>query len=69
MVTSVESGDNLRFERPRKLFDAPQDVDLTGYDVSADGQSFLSVQSMGESIPKTIVTIVQNWHDEFRNRE
>ena len=38
------------------------------YDVSADGQRFVVAQPVGEvSEPK--IRVVQNWHEEFRDRE
>ena len=38
------------------------------YDVSADGQKFIVVEPMGEA-PKTSIRVVQNWYEEFSDRE
>ncbi len=40
------------------------------YDVSADGQRFVTVSPIeqGEPLPPKI-RIVQNWYEEFRDRE
>jgi hypothetical protein len=55
------------------LFEAPG-LALAGavgtgrYDVSADGQRFIMVAPVEEVAPPKI-RIVQNWYEEFRDRE
>ena len=41
------------------------------YDVSADGQRFLTIAPVekGEEEAPPKIRIVQNWYEEFRNRE
>ena len=41
---------------------------LPTYDVSLDGQRFVTVEDIGEAPPARI-RIVQNWFEEFRNQE
>ncbi len=40
----------------------------TTYDVSLDGQRFVTVETIGEEPPASI-RIVHNWYEEFRDRE
>ena len=43
------------------------------FDVSADGQRFVVVESLeneeGEAAKPPSIHVVQNWYEEFRNRE
>jgi hypothetical protein len=42
----------------------------SGYDVSAAGQRFLTVAPVeGANSAPPKIRIVQNWHEEFRDRE
>lgn len=70
MVATVETQGGLRFSRPRKLFDPPQGVPVDLFSVSTDGQRFLTVQQ-GEAgeVPKTTITVVENWHREFDGQQ
>jgi hypothetical protein len=66
MIVSVETKGTFKAGRPRKLFNAPQGVDIRFFAVSSDGQRFLTVQR-GESgeCPQTTITVVENWIKEF----
>jgi Tol biopolymer transport system component len=74
MAISVSAnGQALALGRPQQLFESPELASVNTwptYDVSADGQRFLtaSVTAEEEAAPPTI-RIVQNWLEEFRNRE
>ncbi len=60
--------------QPQRLFETPDFTAVGGqgeYDVSADGQRFLTVAPADDAAaaePPT-VRVVQNWYEEFRNRE
>ncbi len=75
MAVSVSTESAFTLGQPQQLFEAPA---LTrtggglngGYDVSADGQRFLTIAPVegADSAPPTI-RIVENWYEEFRDRE
>jgi hypothetical protein len=73
MAVSVSTGKGFTVGQPQVLF---EDLNLRGevatkYDVSADGQRFVTtapVEDDTEAAP-TSIRIVQNWHEEFRDRE
>ncbi len=73
MAVSVASEPAFTVLRPQKLFQADfldsQTSTVGGYDVSSDGQRFLTVEDVAgaESTPPRI-RIVQNWYEEFRDR-
>ncbi len=75
MAVSVSTESALTLGQPQRLFEAPGFA-LTGggavggYDVSADGERFLTVAPVegADAAPPTI-RIVQNWHEEFRDRQ
>ena len=70
MAVPVEMSGGFRPGRVRKLFDAPEDVDLAEFDVSADGRRFLAIQRVGKAEqPQITITVVQNWAKEFEGRE
>jgi hypothetical protein len=58
---------------PQPLFDWPAIADVANvssysrFDVSADGERFVVQEPLPESQAR--LTIVQNWYEEFRNRE
>ena len=77
MAVSATSESTFTLGQPQPLFEASAlvaSVSITpgGYDVSADGQRFLTVSPVegaeNETAPPTI-RVVQNWHEEFRDRE
>ncbi len=56
---------------PTRLFDATglsEGDNSPGYDVSPDGQQFIIAQPVGDP-PRPSISIVQNWYEEFRDRE
>ena len=66
MAVPVETTGPFRRGRVRRLFNAPEDVDLVAsmlrYDISADGRRFLAVQRGGKAAqPQITITVVQNW--------
>ncbi len=70
MSVSVSTGQDLTLGQPQALFESTDLSGLAGYDVSRDGQRFLTISPVEDSIsapPK--VRIVQNWYEEFRDRE
>ncbi len=74
MAVSVSTEQGFTLGQPQMLFASP-DLDLVNgsrsYDVSADGQRFLTIAPVGDdeedAAPK--IRIVQNWYEEFRDRE
>ena len=69
MAVPVETNDGFRRGRVRRLFDAPEDVDLIPFDVSTDGRRFLAIQRVGEAAqPQITITVVQNWAKEFEDK-
>ncbi len=54
----------------RRLFDGQDAFVGRGhrYDVSADGQRFVMVETL-EDPPPPLIRVVQNWYEEFRDRE
>ena len=77
MAVSVSTESAFTLGQPQRLFEAPPAPGLAltggggrgGYDVSADGERFLTVAPVegAEAAPPTI-RIVQNWYEEFRDR-
>ncbi len=56
--------------RRQKLFSTPELAFTTGpqrYDVSADGKRFVTLEIVEPASNK--IRIVQNWYEEFRERE
>ena len=77
MAVSVSTEQGFTLGQPQMLFASPDLALATGggrsYDVSADGQRFVMGASVqegddGEAAP-TSIRIVQNWYEEFRDRE
>ena len=46
----------------------PGDSNVPRYDVSSDGQKFVVVETLEEESPP-VIRVVQNWYEEFRDRE
>jgi len=73
MAVSVTLEPVLTLGHPQRLFES-QDlfnrvVSLT-YDVSADGQRFLTIAPFpDEDAPAPTIRVVENWYEEFRDRE
>ncbi len=75
MAVSVSTEPPFTLGQPQRLFEAPGLVFAAGgtnggYDVSAAGQRFLTIAPVeaADAAPTTI-RIVQNWYEEFRDRE
>lgn len=70
MSVPVSGSDELVVGKPNELFSHPQlfsHWSWPTYDVSADGQKFLLVETFNPSGSKT--HIIQNWFAEFRDRQ
>jgi Tol biopolymer transport system component len=72
MAVPVEAGEGLTLGRPQRLFESA-DLMFRGnawpqYDVSADGQRFLTSTPVDRDVPPAL-RIVLNWHEQFRDRE
>ena len=76
MAVSVSTEQGFTRGQPQMLFASPDLSSATSggrsYDVSADGQRFVMTMPVGdgdeESAPPSI-RVVQNWYEEFRDRE
>ena len=51
---------------PKKLFRI--DGGFMAYDVASDGQRFVVVESAGKAT-RPVIRVVQNWFEEFRDRQ
>jgi len=76
MAVSVSTESAITLGQPQPLFEAPGFA-ITGggtgggYDVSADGERFLTiapVEAEGEETAPPAIRIVLNWYEEFRDR-
>ena len=76
MGVAVETTPEFRFEPPRVMVDGGFTTDYPGgntprmYDVSLDGQQFLTLQSAvsGADVDTPQINIVQNWFEELKER-
>jgi Tol biopolymer transport system component len=76
MSVSVSTESAFTPGQPQPLFEAPllasTSAGYGGYDVSADGQRFVTiapVEAEGEETAPPAIRVVQNWYEEFRNHE
>jgi len=81
MVVPVSTAQGVTLGQPQQLFeseDLPSDYPTPTYDVSADGQRFVTIASLDEIQPGASeqskpeppkIRVVQNWAEEFRDRE
>jgi dipeptidyl aminopeptidase/acylaminoacyl peptidase len=74
MSVPVSTGQGVALGRPQELFRSDDLISNTSsvtYDISGDGQRFITIarveQDAEEAPPK--IRIVQNWFEEFRNRQ
>jgi hypothetical protein len=74
MAVPVRTKPSLVLGQPQKLFarlpvqaDRPSRL-YDSYDVSADGQNFVMLQSSEQTVSKAL-TVVQNWFAEFKDRQ
>jgi serine/threonine-protein kinase len=72
MAASLEPGASLTIDTPRMLFEEPalawSSADLTRYDVTADGQRFLTVKPEPREQAPLQLVIVPRFGDEVRAR-
>ena len=67
----VTTEPELTVTTPAPLFSDPDLVSsrpMQQYDVTPNGQHFVMVESIGGS-RDTVIHVVQNWYEEFRDRE
>ncbi len=70
MAVSVSTEQSFTLGQPHALFES-SDLFRGWYDVSADGERFLMVAPLeeGEETAPPRIRVVQNWQEEFRDRE
>ena len=69
MAVEVNTAPSFSLGRATHLFEAPG-LSGTGYDVSADGRRFVLVETLeSEQAQKPTIHIVENWFEEFRQRQ
>ena len=66
VAVPVSTKPNFTSGVPRQLF--PRSGLENGFDVSMDGKQFIVVTPVGEA-PEPAIRVVQNWYEEFRDRE
>ena len=74
MAVSVSTEQGFILGQPERLFESEDlrrnDYASPQYDVSADGQRFLTTTpAEDENAPKPSIRVVQNWFAEFKDRE
>ena len=78
MSASLSAGSSFVVNATRRLFDDPALIEGLGiegpsvvpkFDVDPDGQQFLFAGAVGENASTPVINIVQNWYQEFRDRE
>ena len=68
VVIPVTTSPNFSVGSPSKLFRTAELLRTPyPYDISADGQRFITVGASEDALPPT-VRVVQNWYEEFRDR-
>ncbi len=70
MAVSVTTRPAFSPGSARRLFDDQDAFVGRGhhYDVSADGQRFVMVETLEEP-PPPLIRVVQNWYEEFRDKQ
>ena len=75
MAVRVSTDPTLSLGSPQKLFSSDGLVSQTGrelnYDVTPDGERFVLAEPVAEEgdLPEPKIRVVQNWYEEFRDRE
>ena len=74
VAVSVSSGSSLSVGSANRLFEHPglrPGGNYAPYDISADGQRFILAEPVAEGAdaPEPSIRVVQNWYEEFRDRE
>ena len=71
MAVPVSMSPSFSPGEPIRLFDADAlkgGGSAPGYDVSPDGRQFIIARPVGDP-PRPSIRVVQNWYEEFRDRE
>ena len=75
MVVAVKTNPSLSMGQPQKLFsrrlaqaDRPEGL-YDSYDVSADGQRFVLLQTVEEKPATQKLTVIQNWFAQFNEKQ
>jgi serine/threonine-protein kinase len=72
MAVSVSTSGNFTVGLPQQLFESSEfrsGQAASIYDVFPDGQRFVTIAPAGNGHAPKSVRIVQNWYEEFRDRE
>ena len=70
IAVSISLKPTFSMGRRKKLFSAPELAPTTGpqrYDVSPDGKRFVTLKTVEPATNE--IRIVENWYEEFRDRE
>jgi hypothetical protein len=65
MAVDIQTEPSFTAGRPRLLFEGQYE---DWWDVAADGQRFLMVQSVEPEQPATQIHVVLNWFEELKRR-
>ena len=70
MAVSVRTSPVFLARETKRLFEAGDALAGRGhrYDVAADGQRFVLVESVGD-VPAPVIRVVENWFTEFQDRQ
>ena len=75
MVVAVKTKPSLSMGQPKKLFtrrlahaDRPEGL-YDSYDVSADGQRFVLLETVEEKPATQKLTVIQNWFGQFKDKQ
>ena len=70
MSVRVSTSPSLTLTQPQEVFSSPGFRGRMNYDVTADGERFVLIEKVGADIKaEPMIRIVQNWYEEFRERE
>ena len=72
MSVPVEVSPTFSVGSVTRLFEHPSlaaGLFIAQYDVSGDGEQFLLAERVEAEVEEPAIRIVQNWHEEFRDRE
>ena len=68
LAVQVQAGAAPSLSKPEPLFSTASrgfNIGVNGYDVTADGLHFVMVRNADEEQGTAIITLVQNWFEEF----
>ena len=72
MAVAVSTSPALTVSRPESLFSSPLLGGFLFYDVTPDGERFILTEALGADSGEgaaPVIREVQNWYEEFRDRE